>query len=176
MNKRIKNLLLVFFVVLINPVQADNKSFDNGRYYLKVPALGAVPDASSYQHTMDPMTRCVYHSGTEATASYLVNLHLPDGHKIIGLNYEFYDSDSAGYTAAKIIQSDGTFAGSSMVVAVLSQGMYFGYSSEYEELVTPHIIDNSRYQYLLQFYRINPTAQDDDLQMCQARVVLEPAQ
>lgn len=155
-------------------VNAGEKSFDNGRYYLRVGALGASPELSSYQHSLDPATRCVYHSGTEATASYVVNLHMPDGHKIIGLNYDFYDSDAAGYTAAKIIRSDGTIAGSNYVVAVLSQGSYFGYSSEYEELLTPHIIDNSRYQYVMQFYRINPTAQDDDLQMCQARVVLEP--
>lgn len=175
-NKKTLWLSVIIILMGVHQVEAGEKTFNNGRYYLKVGALGATPDASDYQYTMDPATRCIYHSGSEPTASYLVNLHMPDGHKIIGLNYEFYDSDSAGYTAAKIIRSDGTIPGSSHVIAVLSQGTYFGYSSEYEELITPHIIDNSRYQYVMQFYRINPTGQDDDLQMCQARVVLEPGQ
>lgn len=175
-NKRLGLLSLVMMVCWTGSVTAVDKTFDTGRYYLRVGAVGASPEASTYQYQMDLTTRCIYHSGSEPTASYVVNLHMPDGHKIIGLNYDFYDRDTAGYTAAKIIRSDGTIAGSSHVVAVLSQGTYFGYSSEYEELLTPHIIDNSQYQYVMQFYRINPTAQDDDLQMCQARVVLEPGQ
>ncbi len=155
---------------------ASEKSFDEGRYYLKLGAMGATPLSSDYIYDSDPTTRCVYHISSEDPAYYTLNLHLPDGHQIIGLNYEFYDFDTTGYTGARIIRSDGSTTGNEVLVSTFSSGASMNYRSEYEEMLTPHTIDNSLNQYFLQFYGVAPTANVYNLLMCQARVVLEPSQ
>lgn len=172
-NRWLQSTVLIFTSAV---VFADSKTFDNGRYYLKIGAVGAAPTSSTYQYQTDVNTRCLFHSGPEGNTSYITNLHLPEGHQIIGLNYEFYDNDPVGFTAAKIIRTSGTVAGSEEILSVVSSGAAINYQSGYEELMSPHTINNSSGQYFLQFWRANPSTSSDDIQMCQARLVLEPSQ
>ncbi|MCX7545296.1 hypothetical protein [Marinicella gelatinilytica] len=146
-----------------NQDELSDKSF-SGTYHLNIAASGSVPIMSSDNDYTYANKGCFY---ANVVGLFDVNIQLPGGHRINGIRY-FYDDNSASsnsqVTLYRINQNTGTY---SSLQSVTSSGSAGVYTSHYENISTPHFIDNANYAYVLRF---QPGSPGIDQIMCGARL------
>lgn len=152
-----------------NEDNLNDKNF-NGQYYLNFAAVGSTPWDSSDNYSYKGKG-CI--SSNTSGAEFSINLHLPDGHKIIGLRYYFIKDyvQFGNHSFASLYRTNGK--GQADVLAsvdILNTNGNMG--NNYVDLPEPHYVNNAKSFYVLGFTNIGSK---NNVQMCGARLTLEAA-
>ncbi len=122
-----------------------------GGYALSVPGAGFVPDSSATTYRTDAVGGVALTAGASYTLMH-TPVNLPDGAQITSLEFYFYDNDSSNYMQAKLIRNDPGTGSRTVVATASSPDGAPGYSSVFQSLATPEVIDNHRYDYEIEVY------------------------
>lgn len=144
--------------------EMSNKSF-TGTYFLNLAATGAEVNTSTDDYIYGS-EGCLYFN---TDAGFLdMNLHLPDGHEILGMRYYFKDGSADSSRAQLYIApSNGPF---SSLIAVESTGNSGTYLSDFNSPATPHFVNNAKNAYVIRFYT---SVTGSDQQMCGVRLFMD---
>ncbi len=124
--------------------ESVNKDFDGG-YWLNIAAAGGTTIYSDDPYTYS-QNGCVYY---DAGGWLEINLRLPDGHRINGIRHYYVDGDTGSSSAQLYVApSNGGFTPLQTVASTGDSGTY---SSLYEAMDTPHIVDNANNAYVIRF-------------------------
>ncbi|KAA3638314.1 MAG: hypothetical protein DWP95_12925 [Proteobacteria bacterium] len=155
-----------FTITKVKPQAIDEQSLKafSGLYYLNIVAAGAtlVDELGDYTYGN---SGCFYENNL--SGAYDVNLHLPDGHEILGYRY-FFEDGTAGSSRTYLyaMHGDGTLT---QLHSIQSTGNANTYSSVYQGLPTQHFVNNAENFYVLRF---ESSEIGDDQEMCGARLFL----
>lgn len=117
-----------------------------GSYWLSLTTAGSNIIRSTEEYSYDSQG-CLYFD----TAGFLeVNLRLPDGHRINGIRHYYKDGDT-GNSNLQLYRAtaNGSFTALHTVTSTGDTGTY---TSLYENLTTPHFVDNANNAYVARFY------------------------
>lgn len=146
-----------------NPEDDSNrKAFGNGYYSLFLPASGAteINTSEGYRYIGGGCMRA-----TTGAKSLDMAVQIPDGHRIHGFRYYWYDNDSSAVSDATLYKFND-IGGSMLLGQMASSDNVPGYNSGYRNIAN-HIVDNSTGSYVIRFYS---SAANSNIRMCGVRL------
>lgn len=112
---------------------------------------------------------CIYQpAGTSGLARYDIPLQIPDGHRILGMRYAYFDGTASSTRASiySINNADGTYTDEHTVISSGDTG----YNSEYVSLTGGLDINNGNFKYGIRFWSSEAGA---DQKMCALRIEVD---
>ncbi|KAA3638318.1 MAG: hypothetical protein DWP95_12945 [Proteobacteria bacterium] len=147
--------------------QDDDENLDksfSGFYYLNIAAAGSTVNISADDYAYAG-AGCI---NFDTAAGFLeTNIHLPDGHRIIGVRYFYKDGDTGSSHIQFYRASSNGFFNSLLILD--STGNSGTYTSVYDALAPTHYVNNAENAYVMRFYTSTTGL---DQQMCGARLYM----
>lgn len=147
--------------------EAEQKAFGSGDYFLFLSASGATKLNSSTAYTYTG-AGCIRPTAAATYEAFDMSVQIPDGHRIRGFRYYWYDNDSSANSTANLFKfddnGDPVMLSSQQVSADSS-----GYGNAYNGFSTPHTVNNSDGSYVIRF---ETTTANANIRMCGVRLFI----